>query len=139
MTNAEFRIISGNKIFFKNDDGYKSFHAADLNTNVLTALHVTAAALDAKQSAMDQANRNYEIQLTAAQKQAAIAQAKADQLARNKAAFLQQNSQPQSRYTGLKADGSGTPVFLNPPTGNTIKIKIDDGFPDRSQGNFIGN
>ena len=53
MTNAEFRVISGNKIFFRNDNGYQSFHAADLNSNVLAALHVTAAQLDARQKSLD--------------------------------------------------------------------------------------
>jgi hypothetical protein len=59
MTNAEFRTFSGNKIFFKNDDGYKSFTAADLNTNVLAALGTSAEKLAAQQAKMDAANKKF--------------------------------------------------------------------------------
>jgi len=113
-----------------------------LNTNVLAAIHVTAEQLDAKQSTLDAANRNYAIQLAAAQKQAAIAQAQAAQVARNKAAFLQQNSQPQSRYTGLNADGSGQPNkdLMNYNATNGRTGWDGKNFHDnQSQGNFIGN
>src|ERR1035437_6379718 len=59
MTNAEFRVISGKKIFFLNEAGYKSFTAADLNTNVLAALGTSAAKLDSQQAARDAANKKY--------------------------------------------------------------------------------
>jgi len=62
MMDAEFRCFSGNKIFFKNDAGYKSFFAADLNTNVLNALNTTAAKLDANQEAVAAANLRYKVQ-----------------------------------------------------------------------------
>lgn len=62
MTNAEFRLFSGDKIFFKNDSGYQSFHAADLNTNVLAALHATAAQLEMQQKNLAAANQRYKEQ-----------------------------------------------------------------------------
>ena len=66
MTNAEFRLFSGGKIFFKNDNGYQSFHAADLNTNVLAALHTTAAQLEMQQKNLDAVNQQYREQAAAA-------------------------------------------------------------------------
>jgi peroxiredoxin len=66
MTNAEFRLFSGGKIFFKNDIGYQSFHAADLNANVLAALHVTSAQLEMQQKNLDAANQRYKEQVVAA-------------------------------------------------------------------------
>ena len=59
MTNAEFRCLSGDKIFFRNDNGYQSFRATDLNTEVLAALHITAAQLEARHKNLDAANRRY--------------------------------------------------------------------------------
>ena len=67
MTNAEFRSYSGSRIIFKNDEGYQSFHAPDLNTNVLNALHITAAQLDLKQQALDAASQKYKDQVYKAQ------------------------------------------------------------------------
>jgi len=66
MTNAEFRCFSGNKIFFKNDNGYQSFHAADLNTNVLAALRITSGQLEAQQKDLDATNQRYHLQVVAA-------------------------------------------------------------------------
>lgn len=57
MTNAEFRCYSGAKIFFMNDAGYKAFYAADLNTNVLAALHISPAQLAAQQKKLDDAKQ----------------------------------------------------------------------------------
>jgi peroxiredoxin len=65
MTNAEFRLFSGNKIFFKNDNGYQSFHAADLNPDVMAVLHTTAAQLEAQQKNLDAANERYREQAAA--------------------------------------------------------------------------
>jgi len=59
MTNAEFRVIYGNKIWFLNDVGYKSFNADDLNTNVLNALGTSADELDSKKAAADAAHQKY--------------------------------------------------------------------------------
>jgi peroxiredoxin len=59
MTNAEFRCFSGSKIYFRNDNGYQSFHAADLNPDVLAVLHVTDAQLEAQQKNLDAANERY--------------------------------------------------------------------------------
>jgi exonuclease VII small subunit len=86
MTNAEFRTFSGKKLFFKNDSGYKSFTAADLNSNVLAALGTSAAKLDSQQAALDAANQKYKEQVAAfkieqARLQQIQAQQKADQLA----------------------------------------------------------
>jgi exonuclease VII small subunit len=67
MTNAEFRTFSGSKIFFRNDDGYKSFQAAELNTNVLAALHITAAQLESQQAALDAAKQKYKDSVAAYQ------------------------------------------------------------------------
>jgi peroxiredoxin len=66
MTNAEFRCFSGNKIFFRNDHGYKSFHAADLNANILATLHITAAQLEVLQKNLDAANQRYKAAAAAA-------------------------------------------------------------------------
>ncbi|MGD0813829.1 MAG: redoxin domain-containing protein [Verrucomicrobiota bacterium] len=66
MTNAEFRLFSGGKIFFKNDNGYQSFHAADLNADVLAALHITDAQLEAQQKNLDAANKRYREEAAAA-------------------------------------------------------------------------
>ena len=66
MTNAEFRCFSGDKIFFRNDNGYQSFHAADLNPNVLAALHITTAQLETQQKNLDAANQRYQEQAAAA-------------------------------------------------------------------------
>jgi hypothetical protein len=49
MTNAEFRVISGAKIFFKNDAGYRMFYPGQLNSNVLAALHTSIPQLAAQQ------------------------------------------------------------------------------------------
>jgi len=57
MTNAEFRCYFGNKIFFRNDAGYQSFHPADLNTNVLATLGTTSAKLEVQQKALDDAEK----------------------------------------------------------------------------------
>jgi peroxiredoxin len=65
MTNAEFRCFSGNKIFFRNESSYQSFHATDLNTNVLVALHITAAQLETRQKNLDAANQRYREQVAA--------------------------------------------------------------------------
>ena len=78
MTNAEFRCIAGNKLFFKNDAGYQSFHAADRNTNVLNALNTTAEKLESKQQAMNAADQKFKARtaaLAAEQKRAQWLQA----------------------------------------------------------------
>jgi hypothetical protein len=49
MTNAEFRVISGAKIFFKNNAGYRMFYPGQLNSNVLAALHTSIPQLVAQQ------------------------------------------------------------------------------------------
>lgn len=66
MTNAEFRCFGGDKIFFLNENGYQSFYAADLSTNVLSALHVTAAQLAARKKAQDEYDANYQSKVAAA-------------------------------------------------------------------------
>jgi len=124
MTNAEFRVISGNKIFFRNDAGYKTFHATDLDTNVLAVLHVTATGLDAKQAAMDRVYKTAAIQNTIAQQKAALAQA-------------QQQHQQQ-----LQADEAQQTHIDLLEYGATHGRTGWDGkqFNDnQSQGNFIGN
>ena len=65
MTNAEFRCYSGSNIFFRNGNGYHLFHAADLNTNVLSALHITVAQLEAQQQKLDAAKQQYKAQANA--------------------------------------------------------------------------
>jgi hypothetical protein len=65
MTNAEFRCFSGNRIIFKNDDGYQTFNAPDLNTNVLAALHTTTAQLDLNQKLLEAKNQHYNDQVSA--------------------------------------------------------------------------
>ncbi len=66
MTNAQFRVLSGNRLIFLNDSGYQSFHAADLSTNVLAALHLTPAQLDAQQKSLDAAHQRYREEAAAA-------------------------------------------------------------------------
>jgi hypothetical protein len=46
MTNAEFRTISGAKIYFKNDAGYRMFYPGQLNSNALAVLHTSIAQLE---------------------------------------------------------------------------------------------
>jgi peroxiredoxin len=65
MTNAEFRSFSGDKIIFRNDNGYRTFHVADLNKDVLATLHITAAQLEALQKNLDAANQRYREQAAA--------------------------------------------------------------------------
>jgi hypothetical protein len=67
MTNAEFHSIIGNRIFFGSGSDIRSFHAGDLNTNVLAALHVTPEQLAEKQLAMDAAEQKRKAQLAARQ------------------------------------------------------------------------
>lgn len=55
MTNAEFRCVSGSRIFFKNDAGYQYFYPAVLTTNELAILHISAAELNRKQRKIDEA------------------------------------------------------------------------------------
>jgi hypothetical protein len=74
MTNAEFRCFVGDKVFFRNDNGYQSFHAPALNTNVLTALGTTAGKLEAKQQALDDANQQFKAEQAAAAHAAAKAE-----------------------------------------------------------------
>jgi hypothetical protein len=60
MTNAEFRVISGAKIFFENDAGYRMFYPGQLNSNVLAALHTSIPQLVAQQQKIiDDAARAY--------------------------------------------------------------------------------
>jgi len=60
MTNAEFRMISVPKIYFKNDAGYRSFYPGELNSNVLTALHTSIEQIAAQQQKIiDDAARAY--------------------------------------------------------------------------------
>lgn len=53
MTNAEFRCFSGNRIIFKDAEGYRVLPAAVVEMNVLTKLGTTLDALNAKQEHMD--------------------------------------------------------------------------------------
>jgi hypothetical protein len=55
MTNAEFRCISGNRIFFLSGETYKVFRPSDLTSNELAALHLSADKLNATQAAQDKA------------------------------------------------------------------------------------
>lgn len=52
-TNAEFRVISGARIFFKNEDGYRWFYPGQLNSNVLVALHTSIPQLAAQQQILN--------------------------------------------------------------------------------------
>ncbi len=135
MTNAEFRCFSGAKIFFKNDDGYKSFTAAELNTNVLAALHVTAAGLDAKQASLERANADYARRvLIARQQQAAQDNSKFIHYLPNGDIVV---GRPTPEMIEQQNDQNLNPA-VTPPS-RPIKIKVDDGYPDKSEGNFIGN
>lgn len=50
MTNAEFRCVTGNRIFFRDEAGYEGFSADVLNSNVLTKLNLNASQLDSRQT-----------------------------------------------------------------------------------------
>ena len=107
MTNAEFRTFSGSKIFFRNDNGYQSFHAADLNTNVLAALHITAAQLELKQQAMDADKKKYQEDVVAYQAElereqqvAAQQRAEADKAEQQRLAALQSKVHSQTKDPG---------------------------------------
>lgn len=114
MTNAEFRVISGNKIFFKNDNAYQAFHAADLNTNVLAALHITADQLESQQKALNAANQRYKEQADAWQ----VEQARQQQIqAQQKAA--QAEAARQQRLADEKERQSRT-VIIQPPRGSNL-------------------
>ncbi|HUE37223.1 MAG TPA: hypothetical protein VMO20_07515 [Candidatus Acidoferrum sp.] len=49
MTNAEFRCVSGNRLFFKNDAGYQFFYATNLNASVFGTLHLNVTNLEIAQ------------------------------------------------------------------------------------------
>jgi hypothetical protein len=53
MTNAEFRCVLGDRLFFRNNNAYQGFHAYDLNNNVLTRLHLTKDQLNLQQVRLD--------------------------------------------------------------------------------------
>jgi hypothetical protein len=58
MTNAEFRCVLGNKLFFKNGPSeYHSFTAEELNTNVLATLNLTTTRLESQQQLLDAKNK----------------------------------------------------------------------------------
>ena len=132
MTNAEFRCFSGNRIVFKNDNGYQTFHAPDLNTNVLAALHITAAQLDLNQKHLEAENQHYKNQVATAQAAQAV-----------EAKRQYEKDHPKSIYTGLNPDGSGQPDFgLMNYTATNGSRKGWDGkhyHDNQSGGNFIGN
>jgi hypothetical protein len=67
MTNAEFRCFSGDRIIFANEVDYRIFQATDLNTNVLSALNITAAQLELKQQAVDAEKLKYQKEVAANQ------------------------------------------------------------------------
>jgi peroxiredoxin len=73
MTNASFRYFAGNKIFFSNESECQWFHAADLNSEVLTALHITTAQLEAQQKNLDTASQRYQAAAAAAREAAMAA------------------------------------------------------------------
>jgi peroxiredoxin len=66
MTNAEFRGFSGDKLIFRNDNGYRTFRAADLNADLLAALRVTTGQLDTQQKNLEAAKQRYNEQVAAA-------------------------------------------------------------------------
>jgi len=53
MTNAEFRLVSGNRVFFENANGEQWFRATNLDASVLAALKLDAKTLDANQAKID--------------------------------------------------------------------------------------
>lgn len=103
MTNAELRTIVGNKLFFRNGDEYRSFHAADLNTNVFVALNVTLEQLNTKQQALDAAEQKRKDELAAQQ---------AEQ-ARQKQLQMQQRAEAhaaaQKRWQEQQAENAANP------------------------------
>jgi len=68
MTNAEFRVLSGRKVFFKNESGYKSFDAIDLDSGVLKELNIDPQLAITKQNKDEESKR---AAIASAQKQQA--------------------------------------------------------------------
>lgn len=102
MTNAEFRCFSGNHIIFKNDSGYQVFRAPDLSTNVLVALHISAAKLDSQQQAMTLANQRYKEQ---------VAAAAAEQERQKQLAIQQKITDREKRIAKIKAYQADHPTY----------------------------
>src|ERR1700722_8563661 len=57
MTNATYRCAVGAKLFFENEAGEHGYIAADLDTNVLNQLGISAAARAAAQKKIDAQNQ----------------------------------------------------------------------------------
>ena len=120
MTNAEFRCFSGNRIIFKNDNGYQIFHAPDLDTNVLAALRITTAQLDLQQKVLDNKKFQYEFQV-------------AQQL-------VEMERQNQLKIKQAQADWNAHESLLRQNATNGRKGWDGREYHDnQSSGNFIGN
>jgi hypothetical protein len=117
MTNAEFRVSVGNKLFFRSGDAYRSFHAGDLNPSVLAAISVTSEQLDARQKALDDAAKMRKEQIAALQaeqlrqRQLQILQAANADAAYEKQLQQQQESHGTTFYytTPRQSAGIGAP------------------------------
>lgn len=123
MTNAEFRVVYGDKLWFKDDaDAFKSFRAAQISSNSLAQLHFIREKLEADQAVRDAAASAY----LAKQPQILQAQAQRNAEAARVAAFKAEMAKPQSMYLDMKPSERAA-FNQNHPHEN------------RSIGNFIGD
>ena len=81
MTNAEFRLVSGNRIFFENEAGEKWFHATNLDASVLITLKLDPKILEANQAKLDGDLASLRAEQLRSAKAAAIANAAAEKKA----------------------------------------------------------
>jgi hypothetical protein len=123
MTNAEFRCVSGNRIFFMNASGYQCFHATNLNSSVLDQLHISAGDLDAKQKLHDASNAAYW-----QERATAIAEQNAANAARH-----------QRQYQA--AINATTPHQISPagPPRQNVQVIVIKPEPLVTTGNFLGS
>lgn len=106
MTNAEFRCFSGDTVFFRNAMGYKKFHAADLNTNVLATLGTSLEKLKANENMLADAETAKRKKITeAANEQRLIAAKRAEEVKKSWDRFAASNA----------ARAHNSPGFENPP------------------------
>ena len=105
MTNAEFRVSVGSKLFFQSGDDERGFEADALDTNVLATLGLSAEALKEAQAKMDAQKRmaaaQYQVWLANHLKEEQAAAAAAAAAATNADANANQNG------SGNNSKGSG--------------------------------
>lgn len=110
MTNATYRCVVGEKLFFENDQGEHGFKAVDLDTNILNRLGMSLAQLTAAQSRINE--RNAAALQTYEQQQQLLAAAQHQQMLNEQAAMSNQAAMlatqpPAAGNTSGNTSGSG--------------------------------